>query len=60
MIIWERGPRGGWHVIDDRLAHFDMLRRRVYYGYTKREAQAAHAQFMRELVAARRKENART
>lgn len=49
MIHWERTTNcvnaGGWRVYDDRLDRLSTL----YLGYTKREAQRAHAERVRSL-----------
>lgn len=47
---WERSfPSGAWKVWDDRTYHLGRMHSTLYLGYTKREAQQAHADLIRSL-----------
>ena len=47
---WDRVfPSGAWRVWDDRLYELGELQSCQFFFYTKREAQRAHAQHVREL-----------
>ena len=51
---WKSFPSGAWKVWDTRLFDLGETCERTYIGYTKREAQQAHAQHIRDLRARNR------
>lgn len=50
MATWTRiFPSGAWQVCDERTYVLGQSRWTTYYGYSKRDAMRAHAEYVRSL-----------